>query len=221
MTTTVTSPPDDFPQDASEDLFTHEILCGCSVLRSRQPAGGVPMQAMLEASILHGREAVLDTDMARMLGAVLVVGVPENLSRLKRSRRVAEGAALIEASLPDTLSREARRWAAWGEQGSSSKALFERLTGIKLGSYPSTAHPLDPADLRRCMLLLEQVPELAARIHEMSEVSAEWGALAEAWDDLTAGIRNENPDWLSGSRRAPRTAELMEAILASGRAPTP
>lgn len=103
-------------------------------------------------------------------------------------------------------------WLANGERGNSSEAIFARLTGLPIGGSRCTSHPLDPADLRRCRLLLEAVPAFRARLEEVADVSPVWAALVARWDEVCSLMDEEAPDWRDGSGGAPRTYALMGEI---------
>jgi hypothetical protein len=78
-------------------------------------------------------------------------------------------------------------WLAHGERGTSSNAIFTHMTGMDaLRGRNNWTHPNDPDDLRRCLLLLEAVPEFKPHMHRMAEVSAAWAALASHWDEIVA-----------------------------------
>lgn len=75
------------------------------------------------------------------------------------------------------------------------------------------SHPLDPADLRRCLLLLKASPETRMRLSDMAVVSPEWRGLLAHWDELERTFIEEAgsleaPDW-----SAQRTYDAMQAIL--------
>lgn len=101
-------------------------------------------------------------------------------------------------------------WLATGQVGSSSKALACAVLG-HVGKNPS--HPHDPADLNRCLLLIEQVPEAYAAIGKLATVSDKWLALAEVWEGLAESFLKEaGRDW-SKSHNAPRTYARMRRAL--------
>lgn len=111
---------------------------------------------------------------------------------------------------------EAVRWLREGEKGVSSKAIFSRLTGLELDTWPvAHCHPSDPADLRRCVLLLESVPVFAARFKEMQSVSPIWAKLVEEWPALIKMFDEEAPGWRHPNRFwvAPKTYAAMRAII--------
>jgi hypothetical protein len=106
-------------------------------------------------------------------------------------------------------------WLSVGERGTSSEAIFERMTGLPMANVRLRgAAPRDPADLRRCRLLLEAVPEWRARLGEMTSADGwGWDVLVPAWDDLCATMDADAPDWREGSGNAPLTYRKMTALL--------
>lgn len=101
------------------------------------------------------------------------------------------------------------KWARNGEFGNSSKAIWGRLSGF--GAI-SSAHPQDLGDLRRCLLLLERVPEWKGRIGEMAAASDVWGRLAPRWEEIHAIFVEEAGTNLD-SVAAPRTGALLKEIV--------
>lgn len=115
------------------------------------------------------------------------------------------------------ISEAAIHWLANGERGLSSETIFETLTGIDckrdIWGGGRKDYPLDPDDLRRCVRLLQRVPELAPRIGEMRAVSPVWARLVAAWDELTALLEREAP----GNRGcAPKCYARMREIIEGG-----
>ena len=112
------------------------------------------------------------------------------------------------------LSDNAIRWLANGERGLSSETIFTHLTGVDAIGDGWASHPLDPADLRRCRLLLEQCPELLADFPRMAQVSDVWRRLVHHWDELYALMDEEIPDWRKPPRgsSAPRLYAWMHEI---------
>lgn len=130
---------------------------------------------------------------------------------------------VVERLLKDRylIPPAAIHWLRAGERGISSETIFARMTGVPVGQ--STWAPSDPADLRRCRLLLEAVPSFAARIQEMADVGRGWGLLVPHWDRLCALMDEEAPDWRNGVGEAPKTFALMNELLGmtSGRREVP
>lgn len=115
----------------------------------------------------------------------------------------------------EKLSVEARamRWMLSGDTGLSSEAICAHMQGItpKRASYPS-----DPADLGRCLRLLELIPEWKSRIAEMSAYGPGWAGQVECWEELAAAMADEvGIDWSKG-KRAPVTYNSMQLAQAAG-----
>ena len=106
-------------------------------------------------------------------------------------------------------------WLAIGERGISSNAIA--LT--TLGMHPighDAWWPVDPADLRRCLLLLEQAPETREEgLLVLAERCPKWAALVNVWDLLSETLRSEIGDTLPPYGSAPKTYALMEEALDS------
>lgn len=106
----------------------------------------------------------------------------------------------------------AEEWLNSYDTGASSKAIFHYMTlGIKDGSTPS-----DPADLARCLRLLDRFPEWKPRIQEMATVSDNWSTLMEHWDTIVASFVEEaGPEGYGYGRRwsAPKTYDMMHDVF--------
>ena len=111
------------------------------------------------------------------------------------------------------LSENAIQWLANGERGLSSNTLFKYTTGVDATKECWGDHyPLDPADLRRCVQLLNKCPELLPRLKEVAKAGPVWAALIERWDELTVMLEKEIK---KGTGKAPLTYELMQQIIQS------
>ena len=106
-------------------------------------------------------------------------------------------------------------WLAVGERGLSSEAIA--LTS--LGLHPTglrASWPHDPADLRRCLLLLEKVPETREDgLLVLAERCPKWAALVKVWNRLSETLRSEIGEALSARDSAPETYALMREALDS------
>lgn len=109
------------------------------------------------------------------------------------------------------LSQEACAWLAAGERGISSDTIFSHLTGV-VATRHGHGYPYDPADLKRCRLLLEQVPELRAEFPRMAELGDPWPALVKAWDELCELMDTECPEWRAGRGLARGTYAFMKQL---------
>jgi hypothetical protein len=113
------------------------------------------------------------------------------------------------------ISAAAIQWLANGERGLSSETIFETLTGMHCKDHRWSGfndYPHDPDDLRRCVLLLERVPEFIPRLREMRAVSPTWARLVDAWDELTALLKAEAP-----SGTAPKCYARMQEVIRGGK----
>lgn len=173
--------------------------------------GPQSMDWLSKASKLCGKNSVLDTDVARMAGATHAAGTPEALDALRQ--RLESGALQAQQQANPGLTEAATRWLASGERGNSSETIFTHLTGVDANRGSRNSHPYDPADLRRCRLLLEQVPELVPLFHKMSTVSKEWAALVKNWAELCTTMDAEAPNWRTKGERAAKTYELIKQAI--------
>lgn len=160
-------------------------------------------------------KAVMAPGLANMLGCNFAFGLPDDVDALIASLKPAAEAAAVANCAKTDLSEAAARWLASGERGISSNTIFTRLTGVDaLGDW-CQSYPSDAWDLRRCRLLLEQCPELAAKFPEMAKASKKWAALVRDWDMICKTMDEELPDWRTPpkSSTAPRTYKLIKNSL--------
>lgn len=169
-----------------------------------------------KAQKIVGQRAQIDMNIARMAGADTAVGTPAALEALRK--RLEAGATLEAITQNPGLSPDAVRWLACGQRGLSSESIFQYLTGIQVlkdhwqSEFPRT--PSDPDDMRRCRLLLEQVPELEPLFRKrMASASKDWAALVQRWDEICAVMDKESPQWRDGKGSAPETYRLMKQVL--------
>jgi len=106
----------------------------------------------------------------------------------------------------NTKTKKLIRWFLSDEPGLSSRAIVAKMEGIELSYYH---HPLDPADLGRCIRLLEWIPEYRTRLNEMREVSQVWANFVDHWDELEALYYEELP-----SGKAPKCYQRMQELQA-------
>lgn len=102
------------------------------------------------------------------------------------------------------------RWIATGRVGASSKAMAMAACDMPTdGAYPS-----DPADLNRCLLMLEAVPEARQQFAKVAAISRPWANFIENWEKLEAMFLEEvGLNW-SKAQSAPRTYEFMKSLRA-------
>jgi hypothetical protein len=194
-----------------EMKYTIEHRGGCILI-----AGAVPAGNFAHLVFLAPEGSVLDADVARMSGANFALGLPDDLEELRDalSSQVLQDTCRQYAGLPDSQLK----WLASGRRGISSNTMFGAMTGINaLDGYPAS-YPCDPDDFDRCLALLDQCPELRPSLSNMADVSPQWAALVERWDEIEAMHLDEVGLGWSKGRNAPRTYALMGDILARSRA---
>lgn len=110
------------------------------------------------------------------------------------------------------MDQRLAKWFSGRDTGSSSKAIACHMAGGTCdGSSPS-----DPADLGRCLRLLEIFPEWKPRIKEMMGYGGEWLGLAPHWDELEKSMADEvGIDWSKG-QKAGLTYKLMRKYIDEG-----
>jgi hypothetical protein len=175
--------------------------------------GPIPMDLFGRIAGLADKKAGVDTDLARMAGATFAFGTPKQVEADKAA--YAAGALAREEQRAPGASPALTQWLATGERGVSSNTIVQHLTGIKaLGGWHS-GHPHDPADFRRCHLLLEACPELMAKFIAMGSLSPAWAALVGRWAEILHAMDAEAPNWRNANSKwsAPRTYALMQEIL--------
>ena len=102
-------------------------------------------------------------------------------------------------------------WFANGHVGASSKAMAVTALGATINATPA-AHPLDPSDFNRCLLLLECVPEIRERFAQIGALSPQWKAVVDHWEELTAlFVAEVGWNW-SNALSAPKTYQRMKEL---------
>jgi hypothetical protein len=100
------------------------------------------------------------------------------------------------------------RWLLKGERGLSSNAMVAHIMGMG----GTADHPYDPDDLRRCRLLVEQVPVIKICLPSMASCSPVWARIVAHWDELCSLMDAEAPDWRSRRGSAPKTYALLQKL---------
>ena len=107
--------------------------------------------------------------------------------------------------------QQVARWLARGEVGLSSKCMAMWLA---FGEKTKERFcPSDPDDLDRCLKLLAVAPSLRQHLPKMAEISKEWEALIQRWDEVEASHLAEVGLGWTKANNAPKTYELMRSIL--------
>ena len=106
--------------------------------------------------------------------------------------------------------QQVMRWMAAGATGTSSMTLALWLGFGEQYQYRSA--PRDPADFDRCLRLLDIAPGLRPLLPRMAEVSGDWAALIDRWDEVEASHLAEVGLGWTKAHAAPKTYALMQSI---------
>lgn len=105
-------------------------------------------------------------------------------------------------------------WIASDEVGASSLCMARTLSHVAGIECPKhrygheNRHPLDVSDFRRCVQMLDAVPELREHIPAMKALGPIWARLADKWSELESLYASER-----GKAKCPKThALLIECI---------
>ncbi len=190
---------------------TVETIHGCTIITGLIPIG--EMVFMLESFADEGK--IVSSSMNMHIGTTLVAGTQEDLDAFRASPEfLSRSSAKADIDCAGiVISPAARQWLVSGERGSSSQYIFHCLTGAPGLADSNKPYPRDPADFRRCRLLLEQVPEFRDQFSTMSEKSVKWSALIRHWEWMNRVMDEENPDWRSGGGSSPALYKLIKEIL--------
>ena len=111
-------------------------------------------------------------------------------------------------------------WLASRDTGVSSKAIMFWLSaGVKENEW-GAGTPSDPADLARCLRLLERIPEWKPRIGEMAAAGGLWPTFAKRWAEMECAFIAECGGKLPAKGdnwSCPKTYELMQQVGAQAR----
>lgn len=112
-----------------------------------------------------------------------------------------------------TEIQKAMRWLLNANTGMSSECLMATMLNggpVEGKDWKSWFSPADPSDFKRCVDLLNAVPEFRERLSVMKGVSKSWSILVDHWDELEALLNEEIPQ-----RSAPKTYARMKELFKS------
>lgn len=99
-------------------------------------------------------------------------------------------------------------WLASDDVGRASLAMaafLAPMAGLRMPPIPESSEDSFPSsveELRRCMHLLEVVPELSDHLLEMSRVSRSWAELVATWNAMKTLLAEGDAQAVAGSLRA-------------------
>lgn len=108
------------------------------------------------------------------------------------------------------LAMKVLKWQTKGNVGVSSATMASIALGLESNFYGGRFDaPSDPSDLRRCMLLVEDIPEIRNQFPLISEKCKRFAPIIAEWDSLIALLKKElkRPD-----KRAPETYARMQIL---------
>lgn len=109
------------------------------------------------------------------------------------------------------LAMKVLEWQSKGGVGVSSATMASIALGMKKSFYHSHfGAPSDPADLMRCMKLVDEIPEIRSHFKVIGDRVPAFKPILDHWDELIATLKAEisRPD-----RRAPKTYVRMKELL--------
>lgn len=108
------------------------------------------------------------------------------------------------------LAMKVLEWQAEGRVGVSSATMASIALGMDKPFYGSYFNPpWDPADLTRCMKLVEFIPEIRDHFPAIGKRCKQFAPILEHWDELIEMVQQE---WAAGDR-APKTYARMKQLL--------
>lgn len=109
------------------------------------------------------------------------------------------------------LAMKVLRWQANGNVGVSSATMASIALGMDKSFYHERfGAPSDPSDLRRCMLLVEEIPEIRDSFPLISKKVKQFAPILREWDPLIALLKLELK---RTDKRAPKTYQWMKELL--------
>lgn len=104
-------------------------------------------------------------------------------------------------------------WLLSGDTGISSECLACEFLGKQKNDGWGWRAPSDPADLGRCLRLIDKVPEIRKCVDSLALKNDSWKKIAGVWDEITESMINEVGIHWEKASRAPITFKIMQAAL--------
>ncbi|ADC73120.1 conserved hypothetical protein (plasmid) [Thioalkalivibrio sp. K90mix] len=194
----------------------HELPDGCIGVEGPNGVSMRLLNALMRGLSEEEENLHLSMDLAARTGWTFFIGPPDALAA--RTRALDEDAKASAPGPDAPVMERLRHWGAHGEPGLSANTLAGALKADLNGAdLPEAIHyPHDPSDLRRCRLLIDQVPEAAPEsLRLLRAASPQWDALARGWGALCARMDHECPQWRApeGETFALRTYRHLQAVI--------
>lgn len=108
----------------------------------------------------------------------------------------------------DDDKRAVIKWLFSSDTGASSECLAAEFLGVE---PERVSAPRDPADLGRCLRLIEKVPAVRQCVDRLAAKHAEWMKAAAVWDKIAHSMKKEvGIHWDDPTKRASDTYQLMK-----------
>lgn len=114
----------------------------------------------------------------------------------------------------DALYAHGLHWLGHGPWGTSSLAMLLAAMG-HAPREEDRDHPLDAGDFRRCMWMLDAVPEVREHFDAVAAMSSEWGRLIARWPEVEAVFNKESDDMKEMSKTNALLREIRQGGPAS------
>ena len=102
------------------------------------------------------------------------------------------------------------KWLGSGDTGISSESLAFCYLKIDKTDIWGYRPPSDPADLGRCLRLIEIEPEVRKCVDELALKNDEWAKIAPHWDEISQSMSDEVGIHWEKADTAPITYKLMQ-----------
>ena len=127
----------------------------------------------------------------------------------------SDSAANVPCS--DVVMRKVLEWIAGPNTGLSSESMAYCTIDLQRtdawAAYGSCT-PSDPADLNRCFLLVEKIPEVKDAFPKIAQLSDDWKVIIDNWERLKESFVSEvGWNWSEGNS-APNTYKMMKELSA-------
>ena len=202
-----------FNMRVGEEIDGYRIVTkmGCKLI-----FGEIPGDDLAAFCAAKGRKNwLLDAHLAKRIGASIVCGPADGLKQLNEAnlplsdeRQAEVSRAQSNAKIPAAVVE----WIRNGQRGLSSEALCKHFFG-----EPADAgehHPVDLADLNRCLVFLDAAfgTRTPVQIDSVRSISPHWSAYVDHWDELVSLFEKETQGAKGGLWKVPETYNLMLKI---------
>jgi hypothetical protein len=115
------------------------------------------------------------------------------------------------------LSPATLQYLLTGDLDDACKAIVTHTLGMPISGWLQKHHPANAESVRRCLLLIENCPEVGT-ISAMASVSPSWEAVVSGWVDLYSTLDHECPNWrrslwANGCWQAQETQGILRGLL--------